>query len=149
MGLLFSQHIFEGPPISAQEQFKIANNAIVAPILNSVNLEKNIKEKLTIEEQTQNFNEQIKQKYKTGVITDVDKGVKHIKLLKYYQGSPVRINVIEVNTNLNPDLKLTPELASETLGKKTQLQQSQKIIIQSSQLTVHSLNLQQVFLSEL
>jgi len=118
LGLLFSQHIFEGPPISAQEQFKIANSAIVSPILNSINLEKNIKEKLTLEEQTQNFNEEIRQKYKTGVITDVDKGVKHIKILKYYQGQPVRINVIEVNQNLNPDLQLTPTLASDKLGRK-------------------------------
>lgn len=119
MGLLFSQHIFEGPPILAQEQFKIANSAIVSPLFNSVNLEKNIKEKLTIEEQTKNFNEEIRQKYKTGVITDVDKGVKHIRLTKYYQGSPVRINVIEVNSNINPDLQLTPSLASDTLGTKS------------------------------
>lgn len=119
MGLLFSQHIFEGPPILAHEQFTIANSAIVSPLLNSVNLEKNIKEKLTIEEQTQNFNEEIRQKYKKGVIIDVDKGVKHIKLIKYYQGSPVRINVIEVNSSINPDLQLTPALASETLGRKS------------------------------
>ncbi|MFA7658147.1 MAG: phosphodiester glycosidase family protein [Candidatus Gastranaerophilaceae bacterium] len=118
MGLLFSQHIFEGPPIVAKE-LTIANNAIVSPFLNSANLERNIKQKLTIEEQTQNFNEEVRKKYKTGVITDVDKGVKHIKLTKYYQGKPVRINVIEVNSNINPDLKLTPVLASDTLGKKS------------------------------
>lgn len=117
-GFLFSQHIFEGPPISAQEQFKIANSAIVSPILNSVNLEKNINERLTSEQQTQNFDEQIKRKYKTGIIIDVDKGVKLIKLTKYYQGNPVKINVIEVNQSLNPNLQLTPALASETLNKK-------------------------------
>lgn len=118
VGLLFSQHVFEGPPILAQEQLKIANTAIVAPLLNSVTLEKNIKEKLTTEEQIQQFNEQIRQKYKTGVITDVDKGVKRIQILKYYQGQPVRINVIEVNQSLNPDLQLTPALASDKLGRK-------------------------------
>jgi hypothetical protein len=83
MGLLFSQHIFEGPPILAQEQFKIANSAIVSPILNTVNLEKNIKEQITLEEQTKNFNEEVKRKYKTGTIIDIDRGVKHIKLTKY------------------------------------------------------------------
>lgn len=119
MGLLFSQHVFEGLPILAQEQIKIANNAIVSPILNSVTLGKNIAEKLTLEQQTQNFNEEIRQKYKTGVITDVDQGIKHIKLVKYYQGQPVRINVIELNSNINPDIKLTPALASETLGTKS------------------------------
>lgn len=119
MGLLFSQHIFEGPPILANEQFTIAHSAIVSPLLDSVNLEKNIKEKLSIEEQTKNFNEEIRHKYKKGVIVDVDKGVKHIKLTKYYQGSPVRINIIEVNSNINPNLQLAPALASETLGRKS------------------------------
>lgn len=119
MGLLFSQHIFEGPPILASEQLTIANNAIVSPLLNTVTLEKNIREKLSIEEQSQKFNEEVKKKYRGGVIIDVDKGVKHIKLVKYYQGKPVRINVVEVNKNLNPDLQLTPTLASETLGNKS------------------------------
>lgn len=117
MGLLFSQHIFEGPPILAKE-LTIANNVIVSPIINGVNFEKNIVDKLTIEQRTQSFNDEIRRKYKTGVITDVDKGVKHIRLVKYYQGKPVRINVIEANTSLNPNLQLTPEIASDTLNKK-------------------------------
>lgn len=118
LGLLFSQHVLQGAPILAQEQLKLANNAIVGPLLNSVTLEKNIKEKLTIEEQSQQFDEQIRRKYKNGVITNVDKGVKRIQILKYYQGQPVRINVIEVNQSLNPNLQLTPALASSTLGRK-------------------------------
>ena len=118
LGLLFSQHIFKGTPILAQEQFKIANSAIVSPFLNGVTIEKNIKEKLITEAQYQQFDEQIRQKYGGGVITDVDKGVKRIQLLKYYKGQPVRINVIEVNQSLNPNLQLTPELASDKLGKK-------------------------------
>lgn len=118
MGLLFSQHIFEGPPILAKE-LTIANNVIVSPILNGVNFEKNIVDKLTIEQRTQSFNDEIRRKYKTGVITDVDKGVKHIRLVKYYQGKPVRINVIEANTSLNSNLQLTPAIASDTLAKKS------------------------------
>lgn len=117
MGLLFSQHIFEGPPILAKE-LTIANNVIVSPIINGVSFEKNIVDKLTIEQRTQSFNDEIRRKYKTGVITDVDKGVKHIRLVKYYQGKPVRINVIEANTSLNPNLQLSPEIASDTLNKK-------------------------------
>jgi exopolysaccharide biosynthesis protein len=120
MGLLFSQHIFEGPPISAKE-LTLASSAIVSPILQSANLEKNIKEKISIEEQTQSFNEKIKQKYKQGVIIDVDRGVKQINLLKYYQGRPVKIKVIEANLNINPNLQLTPVLASDKLGKKSSI----------------------------
>jgi len=118
MGLLFSQHIFDGPPIFAKE-IRIASTSIVSPILHSANLEKNIVKELTLEQRTQNFNQEIRQKYKTGVIIDVDRGVKHIKLLKYYQGQPVRINVIEINSSINPDLHLTPVIASDTLGKKS------------------------------
>ena len=126
MGLLFSQHIFEGPPIFAKD-LTITNNVIASslaspfasPIFNSASLEKNIKDKLLIEQPTQKFNEEIKRKYKQGIITDVDKGVKRIQITKYYQGKPVRINVIEVNSNLNPNLKLTPAIASDTLNKKS------------------------------
>lgn len=118
MGLLFSQHIFEGPPIFARE-LTIAQNAIVSPILNSANLEKNIVKQLTLEERTERFNQDIRRKYKNGVISDVDAGVKHIKLTKYYQGQPIRINIIEVNSDINPDLKLTPTLASDTLARKS------------------------------
>lgn len=124
MGLLFSQHVFEGPPISAKE-LTIANNAIVSPfaspILNSINLGQNIQEKVSIEEQTKIFNDQIRRKYKTGVILDVDRGVKHIKYTKYYNGNPVKINVIEVNSKLNPDLQLTPAIASNTLNNKASI----------------------------
>lgn len=122
IGLLFSQHVFEGPPIVAQE-LTIANNVIVSPfaspILHSANLEKNIKDKLTIEQQTQKFDQETRNKYKQGIITDVDKGVKRIHLTKYYQGRPININVIEVNSNLNPNIQLTPALASDHLGKKS------------------------------
>jgi len=118
LGLLLLQHVFEGPPIVAQE-LTIANNAIVSPLIHSANLEKNIVDKLTIEQQTKNFNQQMRKKYKTGIIADVDTGVKHIKLTRYYQGSPVKINVIEVNPRLNPNLQLTPAIASNTLNNKS------------------------------
>ena len=118
VGLLFSQHIFEGPPIFASE-LKLAHNAIVSPIFNSGVLEKNVVAELTNEEKTQKFNEEIRRKYKNGVIVDVDKGVKHIKYTKYYQGKPLKINVVEINSSINPDLRLTPTLASGTLGRKS------------------------------
>lgn len=116
-GLLFSQHIFEGPPIMANE-IRLANNTIVSPIFNSGILEKNFIKELSLEERKQNFNEEIRRKYKNGVITDVDTGVKHIKLIKYYQGQPVKINVVEINSSLNPNLELTPAIASDTLKNR-------------------------------
>lgn len=115
-GLLFAPHILEGPPIVAQEL--IAHNAIVSPIFNGTDLEKNVVKQLSIEQRTKNYNEEIKKKYKNAVIYDVDKGVKHIKLTKYYQGKPVKINVIEINSDINPNLSLAPVLASSKMGHK-------------------------------
>ncbi len=124
MGLLFSQHILEGPPIIAKE-LSIANNAILtpvaSPIFKGVNIGKEITETISIEEQTKIFNEQIRKKYKQGVVINVDRGVKHIKLTKYYQGKPVKINIVEINSKINPDLQLTPALASDTLNKKSSI----------------------------
>lgn len=119
VGVLFSQHVFQGAPIWAEDHLTIASGAIVAPILNGANLEKNLVNNLTIEQRNAKFNAQIKKKYKNGVITDVDRGVKHIRLTRYYNHQPVKINVIELNSSLNPNLELTPVLASETLGRKS------------------------------
>ncbi len=53
------------------------------------------------------------------MITSIDTGVKHIKILKYYQGKPVRINVVEIQSDLNPNLKLRPAIASQSLNSKS------------------------------
>lgn len=124
IGLLFSQQIFKSTPIFADE-VTIANNVIVSPlatpILNSASISKNMIETLSIEQQTKQFNDEIRRKYKQGTITDVDKGVKRIYMTKYYQGAPVRINVIEVNPKLNPELQLSPAIASDTLSHKSSI----------------------------
>lgn len=117
-GLLFSQHIIGVTPLLAKEQL-LVNNPIISPIINKTALEKNIVDQISLEQRTKNFNQDIKRKYKQGTIIDVDRGVKRIKLIKYYQGKPIQINIIEVNTNLNPDLQLSPALASDTLARKS------------------------------
>lgn len=121
MILLFSQQVFSGTPILANEQLSMANSAIVSPILHSATFEKNLVDKLTFEQKSRAYNEEINKKYKNGVITDVDNGVKHIRLTKYYHGRPVKINVVEINTDLNPNLKLTPAIASDHMGRKASI----------------------------
>jgi exopolysaccharide biosynthesis protein len=61
------------------------------------------------------FEETISQKYSNAV--DVVHGVKHIKLTKYYEGKPVRINVIEADLGVS-GLRLTPALANENLQSR-------------------------------
>ena len=67
------------------------------------------------------FNTKISQKYKGGIITDVDKGIKHIRLLKYYNNSPVRINVVEISRDINKDLLIEPTIASENLASRRKI----------------------------
>lgn len=120
LGVLIAQHVFEGPPLIARE-LKLANNPAVSSIFNTAALEANVTKQLSIEQKTKAFDEEIKRKYKTGIITDADKGVKHIRLTEYYQGRPVKINIVEVNSQINPRLQLTPAIASETLANKASI----------------------------
>ena len=59
-----------------------------------------------------NFDTMIKQKYLNAEITDVTDGVKHMRLVKYYAGRPVRINVVEADMKIAKDLELTPALST-------------------------------------
>lgn len=112
---------FQGVSLSmVSKEFKIAHN-LVAPILDAQTFEKQLVTELTMEQKKQNFNNEVRKKYKRGAIIDVDEGVKHIKLTRYYQGSPVRLNIIEINQNINPNLQITPTLASETLARKSSI----------------------------
>ncbi|MBQ2644822.1 phosphodiester glycosidase family protein [bacterium] len=45
-------------------------------------------------------------------------GVIHIKMTKYYNNRPLRINVIEYNPFINPDIKILPIMAGNELAKK-------------------------------
>ena len=66
-------------------------------------------------EQEKIFDSEIASKYKNQYINDVDRGVKHIKMVKYYNGKPVRINVVEISQNVNDDLIVEPAIANDRL----------------------------------
>ncbi len=76
---------------------------------------------VSIEARAKQFDENIKKKYPKAVIVDVDRGIKHIKLTKYYDGKPVKINVVEVDTKLAKKYEITPALASDTLQSREQI----------------------------
>lgn len=94
---------------------------ITAPDFDTGQIKQKILNEISPEIRAKNFDDMAKSKYKGGTVTDVSEGVKHIRLTKYYNGSPVRINVVEVDTKLAKDLNLLPALSSdETLkGRKT------------------------------
>ncbi len=54
-------------------------------------------------------------------------GVVHIKMTKYLGNNPIRLNIIEINPSVNPEIKIMPLMAGEKLAKRTTvLSMSQK-----------------------
>lgn len=96
----------------------IANTVITAPTL------KHTGERVLydynpnyLEEQ---FEQRIREKYSGLKVNSVDKGIKHIKMVKYYAGNPVRINVVEMNHKVASNYEVKPATASDwTLQHKT------------------------------
>lgn len=48
----------------------------------------------------------------------VKDGVVHIRMTKYLGGNPIRLNIVEINPSVNPDVKITPLVAGDKLAKK-------------------------------
>ena len=63
----------------------------------------------------------IKKKYGTNRVTFVTKGVAHVKLVKYINKKPVKINVVEVNPKLNKNLTIKPKTAGTKLNKRAKI----------------------------
>ncbi len=115
--VVLTNNFFKSPPIIAKE-VRLAQGSVVSPLLENTRTKEDIKE-LTIEEQATNFNNSVRNRYKNSMIYDVALGVKHIKLTKTINGRPVRINVVEINQKLNPNLQINPQLSSSRLASKS------------------------------
>lgn len=101
-------------PIHASSN-KIAQ--VTAPDFDTGQIKHKILNEISPEVRQRNFDNSIRQKFPKAVIADVTSGVKHIKLTKYYNGRPVRINVVEVDMKLAKDFELTPALSSDSTLK--------------------------------
>ncbi len=69
----------------------------------------------SLTEEKQRWEAMLRQRYKNGSIKTVAEGVKHIRMLKYINSRPIKINIVEINTKVNPNLEITPQLASKNL----------------------------------
>lgn len=112
--ILFLTHTLFQPPILANDL--LANSAIRTNTFETMT--NNIKEEMNPEIQKEKFEQRIKNKYKGYPVINVANGIKHIKMTKYYNGKPVRINIIEVNKNIANDYEIKPAIASSTLANK-------------------------------
>lgn len=112
-GLLCSQSVYV-----FAENIRIVNGIVAAPLVNNIRIEQSINSAVTEAASVKDFDQQIERKYRYGTIETVESGLKHIRLTKYYQGRPVKLNIIETDLTLNSDLKITPVIASNTLSRK-------------------------------
>gem|GEM_PF-473851 len=104
--------------LSPAADIKIAQSPISPAQFNKIEFEKNIIDEIEPVIRAKNFNDTVSKKYPNAAIFNVTDGVKHIKLTKYYDGKPVRVNVVEADLKLAKDLKLTPALSSSTLHSR-------------------------------
>lgn len=111
--LVLTHTIFQ-PPILANDL--LANNSVTVPTLKEVTTQ--IKENLNPEIKKEKFNSRIAAKYKYANVSNVSDGIKHIRMTKYYQGKPVRINIVEINREVATDFEVKPAIASSTLPNK-------------------------------
>ncbi|MBS4759605.1 MAG: phosphodiester glycosidase family protein [Clostridium sp.] len=76
----------------------------------------NIKEQTrSLTEEKQRWESMLRQRYRNGAILTITDGVKHIRMVRYINSRPVKINIVEVNTKLNPNIEIAPTLASTNL----------------------------------
>ena len=64
---------------------------------------------------------QLAEKYKGFVINKVEQGIYYIRLNKTINKRNIKINVAEVDKQLNPNLEITPKLADRNIHSKTNI----------------------------
>ena len=97
--LVFTQTFFINPPMYAGD-IKIAHISEPSPVIDTGQIKDKILNEFSMETRAKNFDEKIRKKYPKAAIVDVESGVKHIKVTKYYDGRPVRINIVEIDIKL-------------------------------------------------
>ena len=65
-----------------------------------------------------NFEENIKNKYLKAYINFPSNGIAHIKKTIYVNKKPIKVNIVEINTKVNPSLSIKPQIASTKLNSK-------------------------------
>lgn len=125
--LLIGNIIFQ-PPIYANDL--IASKSISVPVLRSVTKQAENYNSRNYEKEA--FENRVAEKYPGLKINDIANGIKHVKVTKYFNGKPVRLNIVEINNAVANDFEVKPVIASNTLNHKntvrTMAQKSNSIV---------------------
>ncbi len=116
--LVFSQSLIFHSPIFADD-LQIAQAPVPTLMIDTGQIKEHFLNEFSMETREKNFDEMIKKKYPNSLISTVSSGVKHIKLTKYYNGRPVRINVVEMDLKLADGFELKPALSSASNNLKS------------------------------
>ncbi len=73
---------------------------------------------MSLTEEKQRWDAMLRQRYKGYRVVTVSEGIKHVRLVRYINSRPVKINVLEVNQKINPNLEISPQLASTNLKRR-------------------------------
>ena len=107
--------------VFCSQSFLINNNLFASEAINNgANIEQNKVEEQTrsLTEEKQRWESMLRQRYRNGAILTIADGVKHVRMVKYINGRPVKINIVEVNSKLNPNIEIAPQLASTNLKRR-------------------------------
>ena len=107
--------------VFCSQSLLINNNLFASEAINNgANIKQNKVEEQTrsLTEEKQRWESMLRQRYRNGAILTIADGVKHVRMVKYINGRPVRINIVEVNTKLNPNIEIAPQLASTNLKRR-------------------------------
>lgn len=111
MGILVCSQVWV---LAMSDEVRVASAAVQKM---NVSVGRQIMEEISPELKEEKFNKSVRDKYPKAAINDVKRGVKHIKITKYFSGRPVRINIVEADLKL-ANLVIKPELASEKLNSR-------------------------------
>ncbi len=68
-----------------------------------------------------NWENELKVKYKNNTVKKIEEGVVYIPIVKYINNRRIKMNVVEVNRNLNDNIEIVPQSASENIHSKSRI----------------------------
>ena len=118
MAIVAMHHFLFTSPMFADD-IKLANATTYTINVDASKVYNEIKEELSPEAKKEKFNEKIRTKYPNSAIRTVAVGVKHVRMTRYYDGRPVRINLVEIDRLLAKDFEIKPALSSSSSNLKS------------------------------
>ena len=110
IGILTFAVMFNLPILA--DDIKLAQINIPSSGINAEKIYDGIMNEISPEIREKNFNEKMRAKFPNASMATISSGVKYVRFTRYYDGKPVRINLVEIDRTLAKDYELKPALSS-------------------------------------